>query len=224
MPDYLGTCPSSHPGCCFARTSDCMYKRAWISLAWLRCALTPIFLCLDWQRASYIDFFSVWLSSVWLWFSYLIHYCYFLFLLAVTSCAKTWGSTIRVCCPACVFQNVLSTKYMRLSPAWAQRSPDSLLPLPFRCPQGYVSSEFMWSFEWCWKKWKVIFLNAPHRVQSHYRLCQIQLVTEFAAQERGKKSQLEKAVDRVWRGCVEKVDGNQKQGFLLVKVSFFMFM
>ena len=54
----------------------------------------------------------------------------------------------------------------------------------------YMSLEFsMWSVEWCQKKWRVIFPKAPHRVQSHYRPCQIQLVTEFAAQERGKERQ-----------------------------------
>lgn len=52
----------------------------------------------------------------------------------------------------------------------------------------YMSLEFsMWSLEWCQKKWRVIFPKAPHRVQSHYRPCQIQLVTEFAAQERGEE-------------------------------------
>lgn len=54
----------------------------------------------------------------------------------------------------------------------------------------YMSLEFsMWSVEWCQKKWRVIFPKAPHRVQSHYRPCQIQLVTEFAAQERGEERQ-----------------------------------
>lgn len=54
----------------------------------------------------------------------------------------------------------------------------------------YMSLEFsMWSLEWCQKKWRVIFPKAPHRVQSHYRPCQIQLVTEFAAQERGEEKQ-----------------------------------
>lgn len=33
------------------------------------------------------------------------------------------------------------------------------------------------------------FPKAPHRVQSHYRPCKIQLVTEFAAQERGEERQ-----------------------------------
>lgn len=47
----------------------------------------------------------------------------------------------------------------------------------------------MWSLEWCQKKWRVIFPKAPHRVQSHYRPCKIQLVTEFAAQERGEERQ-----------------------------------
>lgn len=51
-----------------------------------------------------------------------------------------------------------------------------------------MSLEFsMWSLEWCQKKWRVISPKAPHRVQSHYRPCQIQLVTEFAVQERGEE-------------------------------------
>lgn len=61
------------------------------------------------------------------------------------------------------------------------------------CPLGagwrYMSLGIMWSLEWCQKKWKVIFLKAPHRVLSHYRACQIKLVTEFAAQERGQVRQ-----------------------------------
>lgn len=65
-----------------------------------------------------------------------------------------------------------------------------LLSLPFRCRRRYMSPEFsMWSLEWCQKKWRVIFPKAPHRAQSHYRPCQIQLVTEFAAQERGEERQ-----------------------------------
>lgn len=54
----------------------------------------------------------------------------------------------------------------------------------------YMSLDFsMWSLEWCQKKWRMIFPKAPHRVQSHYRPCQIQLDTEFAAQERGGERQ-----------------------------------
>lgn len=57
---------------------------------------------------------------------------------------------------------------------------------------SYMSLRFsMWSLEWCQMKWRVIFPIAPHRVQSHYRPCQIQLVTEFAAQEKGEKQDWE---------------------------------
>lgn len=108
---------------------------------------------------------------------------------------------------------------------WLQRELSVPQTRCCRCPldalQGYVSSEFIWSLEWCQKKWKVIFLNAPHRVQSHYRVCQIQLVTEFAAEERGQ-------VKQAGGGCgpggyVDKVDGNKKQGFVLIKMSFLFF-
>lgn len=144
-------------------------------------------------------FFFFWLSSVWLWFSYLIHH----FPSFVTGCAYvsqnvlehqtyvTFFSVPRTCCSRC----------------------------PLDAPQGHASSEFIRSREWCWKKWKVIFLNAPHRVQSHYRECQIQLVTEFAAQERGQ-------VKQAGEGCgpggyTDKVDGNKKTGFCVDENVFF---
>lgn len=45
-------------------------------------------------------------------------------------------------------------------------------------------SDARWNEGW-------FFPIAPHRVQSHYRPCQIQLVTEFAAQEKGEKQDWE---------------------------------
>lgn len=135
MPDFSGMCPSSHPGCCVARASDCLPKNG---LNDSGCAFILVFLCLGWQRASYIDFFFFFFSFDWvLWGcdSATWSITCRLLLLAVTSCANTWGSTIRVWCCSSVLQNVLEhQKYMWLSPAWAQHPLDLLLPLPFRCP------------------------------------------------------------------------------------------
>lgn len=139
---------------------------------------------LDW-----FFFFFVWLSSVGLWFSYLIHYLPSFVTGCNQLCKHMWEHYKSVLLCFCFTKCTWALNIRD----FLQRELSVPRPCCCRCPldalQGYVSSEFIRLSEWCQKKWKVIFLNAPHRVQSHYRVRQIQLVTEFAAQERGQVKQ-----------------------------------
>lgn len=83
-----------------------------------------------------------------------------------------------------------------------------LHPLDAGRRRALVPLEFMRSLEWCQKKWKVIFLDAPHREQSHYRARQIQLVTEFAAQGR-KRGQVRQDGER-WGIIWAKLIGTEE--------------
>lgn len=127
---------------------------------------------------------------------------FLLSLLTVTSrCANTWASNIRMFCCNYILQNILEHQiYAVLFGMSSAASPQTHRCCPLDARWGYVSPKFIWPLEWCWKKWKVIFLKAPHRVQSHYRACQIQLGAEFAAQERGQVKQdgEGRGPDRTW--------------------------
>lgn len=65
-----------------------------------------------------------------------------------------------------------------------------LLSLPFGCTVEVYVAGVQYVVTWVMpEEMKGDFSQSSHRVQSHYRPCQIQLVTEFAAQERGGERQ-----------------------------------
>ena len=70
----------------------------------------------------------------------------------------------------------------------------------------------------------MIFLNVPHRVQSHYRVCQIQLVTECSSRKRASKASWQ----RLWIGydvdTLIRLMETKKQALVLIKMAFFYYI